>query len=108
MCEGVLFDNVSSLSVLLISFVTGYNNVGVILSFRSLFSVVLQPLQTSFAPLLSCYLVVIMPNEHDQNDTGIVDVWNYNLEKEMEVIAEVVEKYPYVAMVGFAAIDFAG
>jgi hypothetical protein len=41
-------------------------------------------------------------NIQDENSTTnikIIDVWADNLEDEMEYIRQVVEKYPYIAMV---------
>jgi len=31
----------------------------------------------------------------------IQDVWSYNLESEMKILRELVERYPYISMVSF-------
>jgi len=34
----------------------------------------------------------------------IQDVWSYNLESEMKILRELVERYPYISMVSFLFI----
>jgi len=35
------------------------------------------------------------------DNSWIQDVWSYNLESEMKILRELVERYPYISMVSF-------
>jgi len=36
-----------------------------------------------------------------EETSWIQDVWSYNLESEMKILRELVERYPYISMVSF-------
>lgn len=38
---------------------------------------------------------------NDTSNIKIIDVWEHNLEEEMEYIRHLIDKYPYIAMVGY-------